>query len=840
MSPSSKRSFTAKQRVDFAAQALLSLEELEQGLAALEKTPPEAPLGQDEFARLPGILHALKGKALMLGLRGPATLCHQLEKTLQTCLENNMRGAAVWDALFTGFDLLRLLLEEAGQNVDTASDTAPEKDDPRLVETLLMLEAILNPQAQGEIASTSAVEAFQQEAAAHLDDVEACLIQLGKHPEDREALAEIFRNVHSLKGEAAYVGLAALTDLTHAFESVLERIRSAPSAPLTDERLDSFYETLDALRAMVSEPNAVEHSKWATALTQRLNIANDGPDMMEKRDSQAPVSIFIEAATQHLKSVQDCLRKARKAERFSDDDFNLFFRAAHSLKGGARYMGIKEIESAAIFFEESLGAIKSGRVEFSPILLEEMQDRQILAKESLEKLRPSFDAGETFPPDFPDVARIAPDSARQVQPAPSFRVSKQIMDDFMNQVGELTVAKNALLHVQKTLAQESENALPGLRDLLVTVNSVARIAQSLQNSVMVMRLVPIGTIFNRFPRMMRDIARRYRKRIELSVRGEDVEIDKTVAEQISDPLVHILRNALDHGIEFPEDRIASGKPESGVISLSAFHEGDSVVVEVSDDGAGIDIDLLKRKALEKDVTISEELESLSQDECLRLIFHPGLSTSEIVTDISGRGVGMDVVLTNIRRLKGNVRVSSQTGKGTRIQLELPQTFAVIQALLVKAADKLFAIPVEAIRETLLVEKSRIKRMLRLQAIVVRGEILMVRALASILGLRMQPRPDVEQDERSPVLILEVGGKRVGIAVDTLLRREDLVVKPLVDYLAGIPGVGGASILGDGRALIILDPAELSAMALAGAGRLDTNAAGPREASRPQTIRGDQL
>jgi len=294
--------------------------------------------------------------------------------------------------------------------------------------------------------------------------------------------------------------------------------------------------------------------------------------------------------------------------------------------------------------------------------------------------------------------------------------------------------------------------------------------------------------------------------------GEDTEIDKSLIEELSDPLIHLIRNSADHGIELPDIRMGAGKPETGTVVLRARHEGDSVLVEIEDDGKGISPEVVRAKAVEKGILTAEKAESITDDEAINLIFLPGFSTAKTVTDISGRGVGMDVVKSNVRKLNGSVSVTSTVGRGSIFTIKLPLTLAIIDALLMRAGGQVFALPGTAVEETLLVPRETLSHLTRRKAINLRGEVLGVTRLRDLLQFR-DVNLELTEEEELPVVVVSTGGRRMGVIVDAFLRRQEMVIKPLAPYLASLPGISGASIMGDGGVVLILDPAELLMLAV---------------------------
>ncbi|MFP4108596.1 MAG: chemotaxis protein CheA, partial [Desulfonatronovibrio sp.] len=391
--------------------------------------------------------------------------------------------------------------------------------------------------------------------------------------------------------------------------------------------------------------------------------------------------------------------------------------------------------------------------------------------------------------------------------ASTLRVDHSKLDDLMNLIGELIINRNRFAMLSKSL-EEGHDVLEIAQQLTETTNSMARISDDLQVTIMNVRMVPVQTVFNKFPRLVRDLSRKSDKKVQLITEGEETELDKSVVELIGDPLVHLIRNSVDHGLEPEEDRKKAGKDLVGTVWLRAAHRGNSVVIEVEDDGRGIDPEKMKAKALEKNIISQEEAQNMEDQEAIDLIFAPGFSTAEKVTDISGRGVGMDVVKNNIKNLKGNVVVSSELGKGSKFSITLPLTLAIIEALMVKVAGQTYAIPLDAVSETTKIEASKLSEINNRKAVTLRGEVL---GLAD-LGVLLELTEKQEEREVLPVVIIIVGDRRLGLVVDTLLERQEVVIKSLGEYMGDQPGISGATIMGDGRVVLILDPHEVYKMA----------------------------
>ncbi|MBQ4133217.1 MAG: Hpt domain-containing protein [Desulfovibrionaceae bacterium] len=437
---------------------------------------------------------------------------------------------------------------------------------------------------------------------------------------------------------------------------------------------------------------------------------------------------------------------------------------------------------------------------------------------------PAAPAAPTTAPTAPSAApRPAPASpGRPASAAPAakkeegghktsstIRVDHEKLDHLMNLIGELIINRNRYAMLARQLEENNDvNISEVAQNLSETTYSMARVSDDLQDTIMKVRMVPVSTVFSRFPRLVRDLSRKSGKDVELIMEGEETELDKSVVEEIGDPLVHLIRNSMDHGIEQAADRVAAGKSAQGKVWLRAFHRGNSVAIEIEDDGKGIDPEKMRNVAVKKGLMSMEEAKLLDDHEAIELIFAPGFSSAEKITDISGRGVGMDVVRTNIKNLKGSVNVTSEVGKGTRITLSLPLTLAIIDALMVEVSNDLYAIPLDSVSETTKIEAARLTDVKGRKAVTLRGEVLGITDLRAILGTE----PCEEEHEVLSVVVINDNNRRLGLIVDRLLERQEIVIKPLGEYLGNIDGISGATILGDGRVILILDPHEVYLMA----------------------------
>jgi two-component system, chemotaxis family, sensor kinase CheA len=526
---------------------------------------------------------------------------------------------------------------------------------------------------------------------------------------------------------------------------------------------------------------------------------------------------------------------------------NEIFRSVHSIKGGAGFLGLSDLVQVAHGSENVLGKLRSGELavsaEIIDIVLESVDTiKAILGRlagedvaapdvpGTVQKLDlmlqfaqeaaspPPAPAARPVPPPppappAPEAAAPAPQAAPASAPAPagpeaetSIRVDTARLDNVMNLVGELVLCRNRALKLISELDGARE-ADPALRELVDTAGQLNLVTTDLQLSVMKTRMQPVGKVFQKFPRMVRDLARRMDKHIELEILGEDTELDKSLLEELADPLVHLVRNAIDHGIETADARARAGKPRVGRVRLAARHDGASIIIAVTDDGAGIDPARLKAVVLRKGLMTAEQLEAMSDRDAFNLIFLPGFSTKEQASDLSGRGVGMDVVLTNIRKVGGIIDVDAAVGKGTTITLTLPLTIAIIQTLMVRAGDRLFAIPLAAIVETLRLAPGEIQRVDGQPMLRLRDRIVPVVSLARAFAIPdAGPAGSPEPGTHLNVIVVALAEKKVGLLVDALQHQEEVVIKSLGDYLGSVRGISGATINGEGRVVLILDVA----------------------------------
>jgi two-component system chemotaxis sensor kinase CheA len=687
-------------------------------------------------------------------------------------------------------------------------------------------------------------EDFLVEAQEHFEQIETNFLALEEAPGDLDLLNAIFRSVHTIKGAAGFLGLQKVQALSHIGENVLDDLRKSRMF-LSDRVMELLFETVDMLKILVED----------VGVQVRKQGVPEDPDPSElirnleslKKGGAAAVAAPAASTTGglHLPSaltgVEETGRKA----------------AELALTQGKTVLGIKAELAGSIYgtafnpfslfqMVELVGHLLYRQmIPCQPLVdLDSFDPRTfhldlvmlVEATEPIEEIRKVFgavtNATLSFHPLGLGVAPAAPATAEEGTPAgedrrksgrrgsddkgaaDTIRVSQAKLEQFMNIVAELIISKTMISHLVERLVPlvNGHPAAAVAKELAHASVNLDHVSKEIQASVLGIRMVPVKTVFSKFPRMLRDLSKASGKKIDLQLVGEDTEIDKSIIEELGDPMIHLIRNSADHGIELPEVRLRAGKPEVGTVILRARHEGDSVIVEIEDDGKGIDPAVIRAKAVEKGLMSQDRADAMPDEEVVELIFAPGFSTAAIVTDISGRGVGMDVVRSNVRKLNGRVGVRSTVGKGSVFTIKLPLTLAIIDALLVKSGGQVFALPGTAVEETLIVPPESVSHLTSRQAINLRGEVLGVCRLKHLLK-SAAPENSADEADGLSVVVVSSAGRRMGIIVDGFVRRQEVVIKPLAPYLASLPGISGASIMGDGGVVLILDPAELLQLAV---------------------------
>jgi two-component system chemotaxis sensor kinase CheA len=696
---------------------------------------------------------------------------------------------------------------------------------------------------------------FLIEAGEILEKLSEQLVDLEQHPDDSDLLNAIFRGFHTVKGGAGFLQLEALVNCCHSAENVFDILRNH-KRKVDSELMDVVLETLDHVNAMFEQvrnheaptpaPDELIACLGALARSegegapvaasqpeyQESEPAEDGGDITddefeqlldalqdEKSEDQAPASDSGAAAGDQEGSGDD---------EITDDEFETLLDQLH---GKGRFAGApatveeaggKEEKPAAAKAESGGGDDLITDDEFEK-LLDDLHGKggsptagveSSTPKESSTPEEPSAPKGPSTPkgpsapkepakpkteapkPEKPEAkGATAPTMPARDHAQPSettVRVDTKRLDDIMNMVGELVLVRNRL----QRLGAESED-----EHMHKAVSSLDVVTTDLQSAVMQTRMQPIKKVFGRFPRVVRDLARNLKKEVNLVMHGEDTDLDKNLVEALSDPLVHLVRNSVDHGIEAPEIREKAGKPRQGTVTLSAEQEGDHILLFIEDDGAGMDPDVLRRKAVEKGIYDQDAADRLTNSECFNLIFAAGFSTKDQISDVSGRGVGMDVVKTRIGQLNGQLSIESELGKGSRIVIKVPLTLAIMPTLMIRLGDQSFALPLVNVVEIFHLNLTRTNIVDGRECVVVREKVF---PLFHIKRWLVRRGASQEVPENAHVVIVTMGTKQVGFVVDQLVGQEEVVIKPLGRALQGTPGMAGATITGDGRVALIID------------------------------------
>jgi len=595
---------------------------------------------------------------------------------------------------------------------------------------------------------------FIAESSESLESLDQKFIGLERNPRDSTLLNDIFRSVHTIKGAAGFLGFQQMVDVTHVAEDILNKLRKNEMT-MTPGIMDSLLRTVDLIKTLLKN------------IKERNN----------RQEDVAPVIAALKAILSGTSPEGGITPADGKQGRpiVEAYDVEAFVEAEMS-----RAQGLTDAPAAAT----------------APMGGNPPVDGSSLHRRSTDFAPP---ASKT-------------DEAQSKDKEQSIRVDIERLDSVLNLAGELVLSRNRMMRLGGKLSEwNAEAELTAQFDEAIA--QLDLVTTDLQLAIMKMRMQPIAKVFNKFPRMVRDLARQNNKEVDLVLRGSETELDKTVIEEIGDPLVHLIRNAVDHGIETPDERAAKGKPRIGTIYLSAYQEGRHIIVSVSDDGKGIDPEAVKRSAVEKGLVSKDEADKMNHKEALNLIFIPGFSTAKIVSNISGRGVGMDVVKTNITRINGTINVDSEVGRGMKIVFRLPLTLAIIQALTVEAGGEVYGIPLSTVVENLRLADSDIKSIEGREVIHIRENVYPVVRLSNLVSSRSAPSSRSSNASGADaawkyVVVTGIGERNVGILVDRLHGQEEIVLKSMGEYLKGTEGIAGACITGDGTVILILDVAGL--------------------------------
>ena len=658
------------------------------------------------------------------------------------------------------------------------------------------------------------LELFVVECEENLDLIERDALVLEGEPASRETLDSLFRGVHSIKGNSGllldYVKDTALTAthplyillrVAHSLESLLDSFRGAAVGPVSAEAIHIALETCDAIRNLLGSltPNgatAPVSPQLLERLGVQINTAPTGP-IIDAREVA-----FLNTASQCVEMITDCLRRMEDDLEPTSPVFATYIRGLKTLSAAAQYRdcsGLEEPLARQLQILET--AAKTGGTLGSEARLGLSSAFQAV-RAVLDRAAPNVDFVHSPEPASGAQLLTKTPADRPIASASpaTIRIDQVKLDRLMTVVGELLVARGAIPLLIRKLNDGADSSSI-VKDLKDVGSSISRIADELQTSVMSIRMLPVKTVFQRFPRLVRDLARSLGKEVQLIIEGEGIELDKTILEQIGDPLVHLIRKSVDHGFEPPEERRANGKNPSGQLTLRAIHEAGSVSIEVKDDGRGLDADALKRKAVEKGLATPEAAAAMSEDAAFQLVFLPGLTTAKKVTDVSGRGVGMDVVHSNVRNLQGTIEIRSKLGQGTSLLVKLPTSLMVSKGILLEAGGEQYILPLSNIRDMIKLPLEEAHTYHGHTLAQVRGTVYSIFNLAKMLGLAPARMPELS------VAIVEAGALRYGLVVDKFLTEVEVLVKPLTGGLEQCKEFQGAAIMGDGRVVLVLNALE---------------------------------
>ena len=694
------------------------------------------------------------------------------------------------------------------------------------------------------------MDMFLDESHEHLQSLNDGLLGLEDNASDLSVLNEIFRNAHTLKGMSATMGFTKIAELTHEMEDVLDLLRKE-QLKISEDIIDVLFKCVDSLEQMINnvgngDPEDLVDVSDLVAKLSAISKPGAAPAPAPAAPAPAPAAAPAPAPAPASDAValdvdlsETEKEVIRQAQGTGMRGFHLTVTLSETclLKSARSYMVMNALDELGDVIKtippaEDLEQEKFER-SFEVILVSGSEPKAIedavLGISEVEKASakiidlnaqeqpaaapapapapatpapaPAATAPAAAPapaPAAPKPAPAKPAAAPATQKKPhasqSVRVDIEKLDTLMNLMGELVINKVRLEQIGQTHR---------ISELTETLEQMDRVTTDLQSIVMKVRMVPVSQVFNRFPRMVRDVTKELNKEINLTIEGEETELDRTVIDEIGDPIMHLLRNSLDHGVEMPDEREAKGKPRTGEVALIARHEGNNVVILVSDDGKGINPEVIRKKAVEKGMMTKEEVDKLDDSDAVRIIFLPGFSTAEKISDISGRGVGMDVVRSKIESLSGHVDVETKVDEGSVFKIKLPLTLAIIQAMLVQVQEEMYAIPLGSIDSTLNIQPTDIKTVQNKEVIVLRGEIIPIIRMEQALVV-----PHVKDSEEIFVVVVHSGENKAGIVVDNLIGQQEIVIKTLGNLFQGLKMFSGATVLGDGRVALILDVATM--------------------------------
>ncbi|OHW62779.1 chemotaxis protein CheA [Andreesenia angusta] len=675
------------------------------------------------------------------------------------------------------------------------------------------------------------LDIFIEESKEHLQHMNDKLLELENNYDEIGLLNEIFRVAHTLKGMSGTMGFTKIASLTHTMENMLDAMRNS-EIKTTPEIIDILFRCFDSLDEYINNivETGVEGELDSTELVNEIDKTLKGDAEPEVKASEssglqqgAEIDEYVKHAMQESKEKgmnpyritvevsEDCMLKAARAfivfttieehgeilqsdpsaEDIEDEKFdNKFSVLVVSEKSGEELQ--KEIANISDLKSVAVESIDLSGTDSSQETVEELKEEKaeelaVEAEQAAFAEQTDMAASPKKEVEKPEKKAVAKNNNAKI--GKTVRVDIDRLDNLMNLVSELIIIKTRL--------EDTGSADKG--NMTEAVEYLERITTSLHDAVMKVRMVPIERVFNRFPRMVRDLTKDLGKNIDLRMSGEETEVDRTIIDEIGDPLIHLIRNSIDHGIEKPEERRAAGKPEKGIVDLKAYPDGNSVVIELDDDGAGLNLPKIKAKAVERGVITQEEANTLPKEDAIDLLFRPGFSTADVISDVSGRGVGLDVVKTKIESISGNIEVKTEEGQGSKFIIRLPLTLAIIQALLIKLSDEIYAIPLSSISEISTIKRESIRKVQEQEVILFRNKTLPIIDLSNVLGLSRE----LEAEDLT-IVIVRKGEKEAGLIIDGLIGQQEIVIKSLGKFLLDTPYLAGATILGNGRISLILD------------------------------------
>ncbi len=829
-------------------------------------------------------VHTIKGTAAFLGFNNIKELCHETETVLDFIRKGRLKVTSdIIDLLLQSVDTVSQMLKAAEEALEETSiegdEVTLEVKDISFEHLVKELQEVRSPSEDktDKVSTTSSSvegrdsgaasekefvwkptqsldlkeiffpsgmkEQFLEEAEEHLQNIEDLLLKFEKNEGEIEDLHELFRSLHTLKGNAGVLlstlenenvifshPLTPFKEIAHQAEGLIQLCRDQQKPPSSKE-IDFLLKVVDILKELLEDisqdvqPKEIiigGSNQEISSQTQDTSISSEG--ISKKQDSGVPdvrVAVLINTLSQALEAIRKGLDEILIKEKRSTAlakvarSFEIIIKVAEDL-------GEQEAKEEA---EKSLNIVdflsnNEEPEDHESLLLEGIKEGLDIFDKLLNKLKATSKEApvqKTEPKDHKtekvtQAQKTALAQTKSKEPKKDSRnkqvikVPQERLDKLMNLVGELIVSKNNFAILARELSVEYN--LPGIAKKVKEFGAgVSRIVDELQATIMSIRMLPVSQVFSRFPRMVRDLSRKLSKKVKLSISGEETELDKTIIEVLGDPLVHLIRNAMDHGLEAPEERTKVGKPEEGTIWLRAYNKGQNVIIEIEDDGRGIDPNKIRAKALERGLISESELERLSDREVINLIFQPGFSTAEQVSEVSGRGVGMDVVRTAIEKIGGSVELESTLGMGTKVTLKLPLTLAISKGLEVEAAGERYYIPLDYVVETVKAPKEAVHWHRGRALVVIRDSLLPMRDLAEALGERSFNTNENDKDEMS-LVVLNLGNYKLALKVDRFYNESEFVLKPLIGPLENLSGFSGATVTGEGKILLVLDPPKL--------------------------------